>query len=127
MKTGDHISVHSGRAYTDEAVVEMLCHPDELATINGAPNVDAVRAILAEKSFVAVAMITYKFLDQTLCFVAFQNAKGEWSDLKGQQLIIEPRTAENELHRLLKNQQERRAAGIRIVRRAAGGIDWSKF
>ena len=130
MKTGDRITVHSGRAYTDEATVETICHVDELPAIEGAPNVESVRAIIAEGGFVAVALISYKFLEQDVCFVAFQDARGRWSDLKGQQLIIEPRSAENELDRLLKKQQSKEP-GTRIVSRAGdrrrSRIDWSKF
>lgn len=126
MKPGDHVAIHSGRAYTEDATIEALCHPDELPAIDGAPNVEAVRAILAEGNFVAVALISYKFLNAPVCFVAFEDTRGRWSDLKGQQLIIEPRSATNDLDALLKNQQARRGERLRIVRRGAG-IDYRKF
>ena len=102
MKTGDKVPVHSGKSFTDDATIESLCHPDELPAIANAPNVAAVRAILAEGAYIAVALITYKFLDEPVAFVALQNTRGEWFDLKGQQLIIEPRTAENEIPRQKK-------------------------
>jgi hypothetical protein len=134
MKAGDRISVHAPKAYTDDATIATICHPDELPSIEGAPNVAEVRAILAQGSFVAVALIEYKFLDQLLCFAAFQDTHGKWTDLRGTPLIIEPRTAENELDRLLKNQQQRRSEKMRIVSRRSSaegcgrhGIDWSKF
>ena len=71
-----------------------------------------------------MALIEYKYLDQVLAFIALEDTHGHWTDLKGTPLIIEPRPAENELDRLLKNQQQRRADGIRVVRRH---IDWSKY
>lgn len=95
MKSGDRISIHAGHGYTDEAIVACICHPDELPAIEGAPNIQEVRAILADGNFVAVALIEYKFLDQTLAFVAFEDTRGRWCDLKGQSLLIEPRTALN--------------------------------
>ena len=72
MKAGDHITVHSGKTFTDEATIETICHPDELPAIANAPNVEAVRKILAEESYVSVALISYKFLGETLAFVALQ-------------------------------------------------------
>jgi hypothetical protein len=127
MKVGDHVAVHSGRTYTDDATIEGLCHPDELPAIAGVPNVESVRAILAEGNYVAIALISYDFLGTPVCFVAFQDARGQWTDLKGTPLIIEPRTASNDLERLLKNQQEQRTEKMRIVSRGGSKIDWRKF
>ena len=53
MKAGDRISVHAPTSYTDEAIVASCCHPDELPSIEGAPNVETVRAILAKKALYA--------------------------------------------------------------------------
>jgi len=127
MKAGDRITVHGPKNFADDATVETICHPDELPAIANAPNVAAVRAILAERPYVNVALITYKFLDETLAFVALEDPRGQWWDLKGTPLIIEQRPAENELDRLLKNQQTRRADSMRIVSRGRAGIDWRKF
>lgn len=95
MKPGDRISVHAPESYTDEAIVASICHPDELPAIEGAPNIEAVRAILAEGNYVAVALIEYRFLQTTCAFVALEDTRGRWSDLKGTPLLIEPRAAEN--------------------------------
>lgn len=103
IQPGDIITVHGENSYTNDAIVRTICHPDELPTIEGAPNVDQVRAILAEGSFVSVALIEYKFLDEVLAFIALENTRGQWSDLKGQQLIIEPRHATNEARKLSRS------------------------
>lgn len=118
MKAGDIVSIHSGRAYTEDATIESIHHPDELPAIANAPNVEAVRAILAQGNYIAVALITYKFLDTPVAFVALQDTRGRWSDLKGQHLIIEPRLATNEARE--------RKPPMRIVSRNSK-IDWSKF
>ena len=48
MKAGDRISIHAPDSYTDDATIATICNPDELPAIEGAPNVEQVRAILAE-------------------------------------------------------------------------------
>jgi hypothetical protein len=96
---GDIVNIHGDTTYAEDAIVRVICHPDELPSIDGAPNVDMVRAILAEGSFVSVALIEYKFLDETLAFIALENTRGQWTDLKGQALLIEPRRATNEARR----------------------------
>jgi hypothetical protein len=117
MKAGDRISVHAASSYTDEAIISTMCHPDELPALEGAPNIEAVRAILAEGSFVSVALIEYKFFGETLAFIALENTRGHWYDLKGQQLLIEPRRAEN---------AAREFPGMRIATRKPR-VDYSKF
>lgn len=107
IHAGDRIAIYAHDSFADEAEVISICHPDELPAIEGAPNIDKVRAILAEGSFVSVALIEYKFLDETLCFIAFQNTRGEWSDLHGQHITIEPRRATNEARKIFENLRRR--------------------
>jgi hypothetical protein len=117
IRAGDRITIHAAKSWADDAIVLSVTTPDELPAIDGAPNVEAVRAILAEGRFVAVALLEYKFFDQRLGFIALEDTRGRWWDLKGQELLIEPRTAENA------------AAKLRSPHKASKGrvIDWSKF
>ena len=95
MKAGDRITIHAAQTFADDATVLSITHPDELPMIELAPNVETVRAILAEGRYVSVALIEYKFLEETLAFIALEDTRGRWWDLKGNELLIEPRKAEN--------------------------------
>ena len=124
MKTGDLITIHAHDSYADGVIADLRTI-DELPDIEqlGALS-EAAKEILRESNFLRVLIVDYDFLDQVLRCVLFETRPNEWIDLRGQQIIIEPRTAENASAEI-----PRKKPGIvwRNPRRLRSSIDWSKF
>jgi hypothetical protein len=105
MKPGDQVTVTAaGTASTPAQIIDIrnvqaLLTIDELAMIalhKGIPppptSIDfaQVRGILLDMGVRRVALITYDLLDQAVVFAALDFGRGEWRDLKGTTITIEP-------------------------------------
>jgi hypothetical protein len=94
IKTGDLVTV-SGLKGTVRATALNVATPTEMPAIPGAPPVDQVREILAEKDVSQVAFIGYTTeAGEDLAFIAFFGhhlGRQTWFDLTGQLLEITPR------------------------------------
>jgi hypothetical protein len=93
MKVGDRVTVHSGRAYVD-GVVSALWTPGDVRAMQG-PRAAEIQKLLEARPCHRVAFFEYDFLGQAAGVVAMLDPDGVWWDVKGQELIVEPREAEN--------------------------------
>lgn len=88
MRAGELVIV-SGPPGDVIALVEQSSAPADLPAIGGAPDVDVVRAIMAEFDVVEIALLSYAQARKgTLVFVALRTGAGEWFDLQRQRLTI---------------------------------------
>ena len=94
MKVGDLITIHDLKSFA-HGKVEAIGPPADLPDIPGQRG-DQVRAILAEENIHQVALFSYDFMGQELCFVALQKPTGKWFDLQGSEIWVEVRHAETE-------------------------------
>jgi hypothetical protein len=118
MKAGDRITIHSGKIFS-EAIVASICNVDQLPDLPGFAAAEVREAIQSGGNFTRMALIEYDFFGEAIAVAAFEDTHGQWWDLTGHSLIIEPRTAENCAAKPPASEHR-----LRIVRR---GIDWSKF
>lgn len=89
LTRGQRIRIsHPDRGQVDNAVALHVETPAHLPSISGAPEVDRVRAILAERQIQQLALIEYDQGTRTLIFAAFGDGKGKWWDLQQQELTI---------------------------------------
>lgn len=105
LRKGQHVTI-TGAAGTVRATVVHVEEPDNLPPINGAPEAERVRQILAERNIVELAMLEYQTVGpvattsvgkpvllkpgQHAIFAAVRNSAGKWRDLQGHPLTIQP-------------------------------------
>jgi hypothetical protein len=89
IRTGDTITIYCADSYAD-GVVASICHVDNLPTLPGFEMAE-VREALQDGMFTHLAMLEYKFLDETRGIAALLDSRGRWWDLQGKTLIIEKR------------------------------------
>lgn len=63
--------------------------PENLPAIHGLPEVERVRAILAERHVQQLALIGHQHAGHEVAFIAFGDGSGNWWDLQQQNLSIE--------------------------------------
>lgn len=93
MKVGDRVRIASAHYTTDTGQMVDLRAIEELPAVQLVDRDQAV-AILREGGYVRCAVIVYEFSDNgntiTPMFVALEDGKGNWWDLRGRALVITP-------------------------------------
>jgi hypothetical protein len=87
MKTGDLVRVIGPPGAVTGEVMDVRPREALVDVLN--IDTSLVKEILAQADITKIAMISYAYGDQEVCFVAFQDSRGKWSDLQGQQLSIQ--------------------------------------
>ncbi|MBV9249948.1 MAG: hypothetical protein JO227_11970, partial [Acetobacteraceae bacterium] len=64
--------------------------PGMLPSIHRAPEIERVRAILAEWDIVELALIRHQHNGRAVTFIALRSSAGDWRDLERRQLTITP-------------------------------------
>jgi hypothetical protein len=89
LHKGQKVIIH-GDAGTCEGEVLHAETPAGLPPINGAAEVERVRAALEELGILELALIAHKHNGKDVCFIATANGAGQWRDLHGKNLAITP-------------------------------------
>jgi hypothetical protein len=92
MKTGDNVSVHGRAGDVDDATILDIRPIEDLPDVVPLIDVRIVRALLIGDNFRRAAVIAYNFLDNgetvRVMFVALEDGRGSWWDLRGHNLQI---------------------------------------
>jgi hypothetical protein len=88
LKPGQRVVI-SGAAGTVPGEVLHSEEPATLPSVYGAPEVEHVRAIMAEWGVIEVAILTHQHAGAQVMFCALRDAQG-WRDQHGQRLTITP-------------------------------------
>ena len=86
LKIGDRILASGPPGDVIGEVLSVIA-PDEVPQIDGAPQVEQVKAILHEWHVDALFLIGHKHDGQDVCFFALRHPCG-WRDLRGQEIQI---------------------------------------
>ncbi|MGA2270199.1 MAG: hypothetical protein ABSH44_17140 [Bryobacteraceae bacterium] len=89
LHKGQRLIIH-GDAGTCQGEVLHAEEPATLPSISGAPEVERVRAALAELGITELALIGHKHDGRDVCFIALENGAGQWRDTHGHKLAITP-------------------------------------
>jgi hypothetical protein len=97
LKRCQHVMISSAAHGAAEAEVLHTEEPATLPSISGAPDVDLVRAIMAERNITEVTLFGHLHSGKQVSFIGTRNSAGEWTDLQHQPLTVreteQPRAA----------------------------------
>ena len=89
LHRGQHVTI-TGAAGTCAGEVLHVEEPGNLPSISGAPEVERVRAIMAQQGTVEIAMLGHAHDGRQVRFIALRDRAGRWRDLHAQPLTITP-------------------------------------